>query len=228
MSIRTCTLTLMLWALAVALPGSLAGAPGVEGTDYRKLETPQPTDSPGKIEVIEFFSYACPHCSAFHPVVSAWAAKLPRDVVFRRVPVSFNRAPWVNLARTYYALQASGDLAKLDGALFHAIHDEHQQLFEPQSLIEWVGKHGGNAEKFASAYASFAVNNQTVQADSLAERFGIESIPSLAVDGRYVAMGKQGQPQDRYFLEMLANTDWLIAKVRAESPAKPPVKPGKG
>jgi thiol:disulfide interchange protein DsbA len=228
MPIRLSLLALGLSTLAALLAAPLAGAQGVEGTDYRKLETPQPTDSPGKIEVIEFFSYGCPHCNAFYPVVGAWAAKLPRDVVFRRVPVSFGRTPWINLARAFYALQASGDLAKLDGPLFHAIHEEHLQLFEEQSLADWVGKHGGNAEKFVSAYASFGVNNQTVQADRLAESYRIESIPALAVDGKYVAMGRQGEPQDRFFVEMLASTDWLIAKVRAESPAKQPVKPTKG
>jgi thiol:disulfide interchange protein DsbA len=227
MSLRSGSAALLLQVLALLLPTAPAAAEGVAGTDYRVLEAPQPTSSPGKIEVIEFFSYGCPHCNAFYPLVSAWSAKLPADVVFRRVPVSFNRAPWVNVARAYFALQASGDLARLDGALFRAIHDEHLQLFDEQSLAEWVGKHGGDADKFAAAYTSFGVNNETVQADRQAEGYGIDSIPSLTVDGRFVALGKQGEPQDRYFAELLANTDWLIRKVRAESAAnKPAAKRG--
>src|SRR5207248_1368752 len=87
MSIRT-SLLLALCVLASAGPGMSAAvhAQGVEGTDYRKIGPPQPTDSPGKIEVIEFFSYMCPHCNEFYPLVSIWEAKLPRNVVFRRVP----------------------------------------------------------------------------------------------------------------------------------------------
>lgn len=210
MSIRNCALTLALWVLSVA-----AHAQGVEGTDYRKIEPPQPAVSPGKIEVIEFFSYMCPHCKEFYPLVTTWAAKLPKNVVFRRVPVGFNRPPWINLARAYYALQASGDLDKLDGALFHAIHEEHLQLFDEPSLADWVAKNGGNADKFAAAYTSFGVNNQTVQADQLAEHYRIEAVPTMAVNGEYQAMGKN-------LAEILANTDRLIAQVHTEARAAGP------
>jgi thiol:disulfide interchange protein DsbA len=185
-------------------------AQGVEGTDYRKIEPPQPTMTPGKIEVIEFFSYMCPHCNEFYPLVTTWAAKPPKNVVFRRVPVGFNRPPWINLARAYYALQASGDLDKLDGALFRAIHEEHLQLFDEPSLADWVGKNGGSAEKFAAAYTSFGVNNQTVQADQIAEHYRIEAVPTMAVNGEYLAMGTN-------LAEILANTDRLIAQVQTEA-----------
>ncbi len=213
MSIRNRALV-ALWVLATAATGMSAPlhAQGVEGTDYRRIEPPQPTDSPGKIEVIEFFSYMCPHCKEFYPLVSTWAAKLPRNVVFRRVPVGFNRPAWINLARAYYALQVSGDLDKLDGALFHAIHDEHLQLFDEQSLADWVGKNGGHEEQFAAAYASFGVNNQTVQADQLAEKYGIEAVPTLTVNGEYLVMGQN-------FAEMLLNTDRLIAQAQTEAHA---------
>jgi thiol:disulfide interchange protein DsbA len=217
MSIRNCALTLALWVLATAgtVMSVAVHAQGVEGTDYRKIEPAQPTASPGKIEVIEFFSYMCPHCNEFYPLVTTWAAKLPKNVVFRRVPVGFNRPPWINLARAYYALQASGDLDKLDGALFRAIHEEHLQLFDEPSLAEWVAKNGGNADKFAAAYASFGVNNQTVQADQLVENYRIEAVPTMAVNGEYQAMGKN-------LAEILANTDRLIAQVHTEARAAGP------
>lgn len=222
MSIRTRTLALMPWLLAAGLavnaPPSLAQP--VEGTDYKRLMTSQPTDSPGRIEVIEFFSYGCPHCNAFYPVINAWAAKLPKDVVFKRVAVSFNRPQWINLARAYYALQATGDLPALDGALFHALHAENLQLVDEPSLASWVGSHGGNAEKFTQAYTSFAVNTETVQADELAERYLIEAIPALAVNGTYLAMADSAHGQGPYFAELIAHTDALIARVRAETPAR--------
>jgi len=213
MSIRT-RLLLALAVLAsagTAIPAALH-AQGVEGTDYRKLEPRQPTDSPGKIEVIEFFSYACPHCNEFYPLVSTWQAKLPKNVVFRRVPVGFNRAAWINLARAYYALQASGDLDKLDGALFHGIHEERLQLFDEPSLTDWVGKSGGHAEQFAAAYTSFGVNNQTVRADQLVEKYGIGAVPTMTVNGEYQALGKN-------LAEMLLNTDRLIAQAQTEAHA---------
>lgn len=219
MSIRNGALSMLSFALAAAL--ALHAAPSraqlVEGTDYRKIAAPPPSASPGKIEVIEFFSYGCPHCNEFYPVISAWAAKLPHDVVFKRIPVSFDRPQWINLARAYYALQATGELTALDEALFHALHAEHLPLADAASLAAWVGSHGGNADQFTQAYSSFGVNNQTVQADELAHRYAIESIPSLAVNGTYLAMADPQSGAGPYFAALLAHTDQLIAMVRASS-----------
>lgn len=187
-----------------------------EGTDYKVLPQSQPTPA-GKIEVIEFFSYGCPHCAEFYPIVQTWLKTLPKDVVFTRVPVGFNRTAWVNLERGYYALQATGDLARLDGPLFNAIHEQQQQLFDAASLADWVGKNGGSAGQFSAAYSSFGVNNQTGQADRMAEDYQVQSIPTMAVAGKYVAIGNS-------FTEILANTDKLIGKVRAERPAAPAKK----
>jgi thiol:disulfide interchange protein DsbA len=204
---------LILAALSVYLPAACgAAAAPVEGTNYRTISPAQPTSNPAKIEVTEFFSYGCPHCAHFYPVVNDWLKTLPKDVTFRRVPVGFDRPPWVNLERTYYALQASGDLARLDGRLFDAIHEEHQQLFDEGSIADWVGKNGGNAEKFAAAYTSFGVNNQTAQADKMASDYQITSIPTMVVDGKYAAMGDS-------FADIITNTNELIAKVRAERAA---------
>jgi protein dithiol oxidoreductase (disulfide-forming) len=205
-----------LAALLFAAPAARAQ----EGTTFRPVVPPRPTDSPGKIEVIEFFSYACPHCNDFYPLLQQWQAKQGKDVVLQRVPVGFDRPAWVNLQRAYYVLQVNGDLPRLDGALFQAIHEKHEQLFDEQSLATWVGHNGGSADKFASAYVSFNVNNLTVQADRLAESYGVDAVPTIAVDGRYVALGNT-------YVEILANTDQLIAKVRAERagpkvPAKHP------
>jgi protein dithiol oxidoreductase (disulfide-forming) len=213
MSIRNRLLMLTAVLLAPLAFAATAGAepatPQLADSDFRALTPPQPTSSPGKIEVIEFFSFACPHCKEFYPLLTTWLAKQPKDVVLVRVPVGFNRPPWINLQRAYYALQSTGDIARLDGALFHAIHDEGRPLFDEQGLADWVGANGGSAEKFTAAYTSFLVNNQTVQADALAEKYGIEAVPTMAVNGEYLAQGQT-------FAEILNNTDKLIAKVRAE------------
>ena len=208
-------------ALAAVLPGGSASAATVleEGKTYKALVPPRATGSPDKIEVTEFFSYGCPHCAHFAPLVSTWVAKLPKDVVFRRVPVGFGRDAWVNLQRAYYALQASGDLARLDTPLFDAIHEKHLQLFDEPSLADWVGRNGGDAEKFAAAYVSFGVNNQTVQADQMAQDYAIESVPAMAIDGKYLAMADPASGEMPYLVELLANTDQLIARVRTERAA---------
>jgi thiol:disulfide interchange protein DsbA len=209
-----CVLTMVL----------ISGAPRAaleEGKNFMVLAPPQPTSERNKIEVVEFFSYACPHCARFYPLLSAWVAKLPPDVLFRRVPVGFNRDLWINLQRAYYALDATGDLARLDGPLFHALHEERRPLVDAASLAQWVGENGGNADKFTAAYVSLAVNKESFQADQMAEEFRIEGIPSLAVDGRYVTHGEATSDEEQGLKALLANVDELIERVRNERAAKP-------
>jgi thiol:disulfide interchange protein DsbA len=188
-----------------------------EGTEFRRVIPRQPTESPGKIEVTEFFSYACPHCHEFYPLLTAWIAQQPKDVVLKRVPVGFGRPPWENLQRAFYALKVTGDYQRLDGLLFSAIHDKHEMLDEEPALAEWVAHNGGSADKFAAAYTSFSVNNQTVQADKMAEDYAVDAVPTMAVNGEYVALGES-------YAEILTNTTKLVARVRAERAAAKPAR----
>jgi len=214
---RVVTVAACLLALSALMAQAAAWAQ-TEGVDYRPLVPAQPSASPpGKIEVIEFFSYGCPHCAEFFPLVSTWAAMLPKDVVFRRVPVGFNRPAWINLQRAYFALQASGDLTRLDGKLFQALHEEHLPLFEEPAIADWVGKNGGDAQKFTAAYTSFGINNLTVEADKMSEDYQVTGIPTMAVAGKYIALGDT-------FTLLLTSTDKLIAKARAEAKTLPPKK----
>ena len=211
-----------LGAVTALLLSSAPGAALEEGKNFIALVPPQPTSQRNKIEVIEFFSHACPHCAHFYPMVNAWLAKLPADVVFRRIPVGFGRDAWVNLQRAYYSLEYTGDLGRLDGPLFRAIHEERQPLLDESSIADWVGRNGGNADKFSREYVSFGVNNQTFQADKMAEDFQISGIPSLAVDGHYVAMVPAGLSETEGLKALLATTDELIARVRSERAAAKP------
>jgi protein dithiol oxidoreductase (disulfide-forming) len=205
MSIRTCLLALAI----VVLSAPLQAAELVEGTDYRTLTPAQHSDSNGKIEVIEFFSYGCPHCNEFYPLVMAWAAKLPKDVVFKRVATGLGRTAWTNLAKAYYSFESTGDLQRLDAKIFHAIHEEHLPLFDEKAIAQWGIQNGVDPAKFVTAFDSFGVNTRLNQAEQMVENYKIAGVPSLAVGGKYIVMGNS-------FEQMLANADGLIAKVRAE------------
>ena len=200
-------------AATVAFAAALAAAAQPAGQDYTPITPVQPTEDANKVEVIEFFSYGCPHCSEFHPLISAWAAKLPADVVVRKVPITFGRAAWANAARLYYALEATGDLARLDGEVFKAIHSDRVNLFEEKAITEWVARKGVDPKKFADAFASFGVMSKVKRGDQMAQAYKINGVPALAVDGKYMVGGKD-------FSEALAITDKLIAKARSEKPGK--------
>jgi thiol:disulfide interchange protein DsbA len=191
-----------------------AQASFVAGHDYVVLNVPQPQGAKGKIEVIEFFSWGCPHCYEFYPLLARWLATLPKDVAFKRVPVGFGHPEWDNLAKTYYALQSTGDLARLDGPIFEAIHREHVSLYDDESITAWVGKHGVNVAQFTAAYRSFGVNTSVGQAQQTVIDYRVDGIPTLAIGGRYKVSDDH--------TKMLAVTNELIAKARAEEK-----KPGK-
>lgn len=196
-------------ALTVALPSFAQTA----GKDYTLISPVQPTEDAGKIEVLEFFSYGCPHCAEFNPLVVAWAAKLPADVVFKKVPITFGRAAWANTSRLYYTLDITGDLARLESEVFKAIHVERVNLFDERTLNEWVAKKGVDAKKFADTFKSFGVNSKVSRADQMAQAYKIQGVPALAIDGKFM-VGGQG------FNEQLAIADKLIVKARSEKSGK--------
>jgi thiol:disulfide interchange protein DsbA len=145
-------------------------------------------------------------------MISAWAAKLPKDVVFKRVATGLGRMPWTNLAKMYYALQATGDLTRLDAQVFHAIHAEHAPLFDEKAISEWVAKHGVDPVKFKTAFESFGVNTQVNQAEDMVESYKVDGVPTLAVDGKYLVLGDS-------FEEILTNADAVIALDRTQRAA---------
>lgn len=196
-------------ALTVALPSFAQTV----GKDYTLISPVQPTEDAGKIEVIEFFSYGCPHCAEFNPLVVAWAAKLPGDVVFKKVPITFGRAAWANTSRLYYTLDITGDLARLESEVFKAIHVERVNLFDERTLNEWVAKKGVDAKKFADTFKSFGVNSKVSRADQMAQAFRIQGVPALAIDGKFMVGGQS-------FNDQLAVADKLIVKARSEKSGK--------
>ena len=200
-----------------SLAGVVANAQVVEGTDYQLLSPPQPTSHPDKIVVTEFFSYQCPHCFHFSPAIDAWETKLPPDVVFERIPVSFGRPEWASIGQAYYALMAMGKLdVKMDSAIFNAIHVQNIRLTDLSSITDWVVKQGINAKDFTSMYNSFAVKMDIDRAEKAAPAYGIDGVPTLIVDGKYRLLAPRNVPTE---LDManheLQVVNLLIAKERA-------------
>ena len=206
-------LAITLAMLAVVLP---VRAELVVGRDYVPIIPAQMTDTPAKIEVIEFFSYGCPHCSDFHPIVGKWAAALPSDVTFKRVPVTFGRPPWASLARLFYALEATGDLAKLDSAVFDALHKAGSKLYDDKSITAWVAAQGVDAKRFTEAYNSFAVVSKAKRADQMAQTYKIQGVPAMTVDGKYLVTGKELKG----LAELPSLTDQVIGMARTDRKKK--------
>lgn len=204
------------WAAGVASLAPLAAtaqaATPQANIDYVKLGQQAPVEAPaGKVEVIEFFWYSCPHCSAFEPVLSQWVKKLPADVVFKRVPIAFQNS-YVAQQQLFYALEDMGLLDTLHSRVFAAIHGERQNLVKPEAIAEWVGRQGVDKAKFLSHFNSFSTVTKASRARQLMTAYAVEGVPAMGVAGRFYTDGSLAKSMDR----ALAVADYLIAEARAK------------
>jgi thiol:disulfide interchange protein DsbA len=198
-----------LAATGLALPAH-AQRKYTEGKEYQPIDKRAPVEAPqGKVEVVEFFWYGCPHCNAFEPKLEAWVKKIPADVAFRRVPVAF-RDDMVPQQRLFYVLEAMGKLDEVHRKVFHAIHVEKQALNREDLITAWVDKQGVDKAKFAELYNSFAVSTKARKATQLQDAYRIEGVPSLGIAGRYLTSGDMAGTVDNALLV----TDYLIAEAR--------------
>ncbi|MCX7144322.1 MAG: thiol:disulfide interchange protein DsbA/DsbL [Proteobacteria bacterium] len=203
----------IVMGLAVILAAGFAQAKPTAGVEYRELAAAQSTDSPGKIEVIEFFSYLCPHCYNFEPILDPWVKKLPKDVQFRRIPAMFSD-DYAQAARAYYAVEAIGETQRLHKPLFDAVHQGTKlKITDEAALTAWLDKQGVDTKTFAAAYRSFSVEGKLKRAAQLTQAYKIDGVPAMAVNGKYVVITDNIKSVD----QLLGVSDYLIARSRQES-----------
>ena len=175
--------------LPVANPAMAQARQFKEGKDFKRLDKPVAPDAPaGKVDVIEFFWYSCPHCHAFEPTLDAWVKAAPKDLSIRRVPVAFN-ASFVPQQKLFYTLEGMGKLDALHAKVFRAIHVEKAKLAKDDEILAWVNQQGVDVAKFKEVYGSFSVANQVRRASQLQDSYGVEGVPSMGVAGKYYTDG---------------------------------------
>lgn len=185
--------------------------PPESGTDYLVVEKRAAVDAPaGKIEVVEFFWYSCPHCNVFEPTFDAWSKRAPKDVVVRRVPIAF-RDDFVPQQRLFYALEAMGLLDKLHAKVFAALHVEKQNLSRGDAIADWVAKQGVDKTKFLEQYNSFTVSTKATRGTQLQNAYKVEGVPALGVAGRFYTDGTLAKSMER----ALQVVEFLAARVRS-------------
>lgn len=187
------------------------------GKDFLTLDRPVATEAgTGKVEVIEFFWYSCPHCNAFEPAFAQWVKNAPKDVVVRRIPVSF-RDDFAPQQRLFFTLEAMNLLDTLHAKVFAAVHVEKLPLNSDASVLAWAEKQPLDKTKFNEIYKSFGVASKLKRAVQLQNDFKVEGVPSLGVAGRYYVDGSLAGSME----QALKVTEALIAQSRpAQSNAK--------
>jgi protein dithiol oxidoreductase (disulfide-forming) len=208
-------------ALLGAVPtASAQGKAPVEGVNYVRLEQPVPATVPGKIEVIEFFWYECPHCNAFEPALEAWEKALPADVVLHRVPVWFREEPFTAQQKLYYALDGMGLVPSMQRRVFYAIHNDHVRLRTAEDISAFALKNGIDPLKFMPIYNSFSVQTQAQRARQIAAAYKIDAVPAMGVQGRFYTNGSLASANGAVTTptgtneRMLVVVDSLIARIR--------------
>jgi protein dithiol oxidoreductase (disulfide-forming) len=214
----------------MALPTAASAADPVNGTDYMTLSRPVPTEGAPKVEVIEFFWYACPHCRVFEPPLKQWVKQQGGAIAFRRVPVAFGLTPeqrqrFVPQQKLYYTLEAMGKLESLHEAVFRAIHDSGQPLDTDAAIFQFAEKQGLDVNAFKNLYESFGVQSKLERALQLQQAYRIDRVPVVVVGGRYVtapsligaSLGRQsGMVLETRTLQVMS---WLVAQLARETPA---------
>jgi thiol:disulfide interchange protein DsbA len=195
----------------------MAAAEPQAGREYDLIDPPQPTEVKGKIEVIEFFSYACPHCYHLEAPLSAWLKKLPADVSFRRIPLA-GGPNWQPTAKLFYTLEAMGIEDKLHGDVFEAIHGDRSLAPNDEgAFAPWIARKGVDAAKFTSTYNSFAVQSRVLNAQQKLQAYGVSGVPAIVINGRYRLRNESVESYD----DLVRLLDTMISKVRAEQGGKP-------
>ena len=180
-----------------------------EGFDYRILPIAQPVETKGKVEVIEFFWYGCPHCYDFEPELTSWMKRQPKDVTFRRVPVAF-RDDFMPHSQLFYALEALGKGDALNEKVMYAMHKENKRLLTESEIADWVALQGIDRNTFLATYRSFAVASKARAAKQLAEAYRIDGVPTIVMQGKYVTSPSIAGTKAK----AIAVMDYLEEKIR--------------
>lgn len=203
------------------------------GVDYRTLDKAQPTEAGTRVEVTEFFWYACPHCNALEPVLNEWVKKQGDKIVYKRVPIAF-RDSMVPQQKLFYALEAMGKLDELHHKVFQAIHVQRQPLATEAAVADFMQKQGVDKQKFLEVYNSFGVQSKVRRASQMQQAYQVDGVPLVAVDGRFmtspsiVSASIGNRPDPVLHAATLQVLDWLVAQSAKDKPAAAPQKTGAG
>lgn len=211
----------LAWFAAVAVTGVMAQ----QEADVVRLQNAQPMENDGKVEVLEFFHYACGHCFALESRLQTWKPTLAKDVRFVQVPAAFELGGF-NAAPIYYTLQAMGQLDKLHKKLFDAIHLDGEVIGNKATFNKWLAKNGIDPAKYAETAASFSVDSRVKRATQLTNMYKIASVPTMVVAGKYAVRGSDSQLQtvDRLIAETRKDLKGAAVVPAAQTPAKPATK----
>ena len=182
-----------------------------EGFDYRVLPIAQAIEAKGKIEVLEFFWYGCPHCHDFEPQLDAWVKRQAKDVSVKKVPVAF-RDDLLPHSQLFYALESLGK-SNLHAKVMETMHVGKKKLLTESDIADWAVSQGIERETFLKAFKSFTVTSKARAANQIAQAYRIDGVPTVAVQGKYITSPSITAGSKARAIEAM---DHLVNKARKE------------
>lgn len=196
--------------LAFSLQAAAQRLP-VQGRDFVVLDSPQPVETGERIEIIEFFYYGCPVCYESQPHIARWLLKTGPAVALRRVPAVSSEG-WEAFAKTYYALEATGNLQRLHWPVFDNHHFDGKRLNEVKNLLEWLAQNGVDQNRFLEAMNSPEVAARIAAAQKMLETYNVRGVPTLVVDGKYATSARMANGVK----EMMDVVEYLVQRASKE------------
>lgn len=182
------------------------------GVHYQVINPAQPTNDNSKIEVVEVFSYICPHCKSFQPYMDKWAEGITEDIDFRRQPVVFGRQQWLPAARAYYTTDAMGVTEKTHNAIFDAIHVQRKNLSSDEQIADFLAELGVDKDDYMKTAASFGIETKIKRGITMTQKYGVRGTPSVVINGKYLTTATMAGTMEKT-LEVI---NYLVEKERSE------------
>jgi len=204
----------VLTAAPLLVNAQAARAPQ-EGKDFTALKSPVPTENAAKVEVLEFFQYTCPHCATFEPYLASWKKKLPSDVEYKRIPISWDNTN-VPHVRIYYALETLGKLPEMHDKVFAAIQKNKQPLLNPDQIADFMAANGIDRKQWTDTYNSFSVAAKANRAGQIWRAYKVDGTPMVAVDGKYLTAPSMVGSREGSIVVL----DQLVQRARADKGKK--------
>ncbi len=186
-----------------------------DGKDFVTLKTPVPVESGGKIEVLEFFQYSCPHCATYDPYLQAWRKKLPTDVDYKRIPIAWDNSTMPHV-RIYYTLETLGKLDDMHQKVFTAIQKNRQPMVNPDQIADFMAANGIDHKQWIDTYNSFSVAARSNRAGQVWRAYKIDGTPAVAVDGKFTTAPSMVGSREGSLIVL----DYLVQRARADKSKK--------
>jgi thiol:disulfide interchange protein DsbA len=212
--------TLLLVSLLFCFTGMIHAETYQEGKHFKRIDQNTTVDN-GKVEVLEFFMYGCPHCYSFEPFLTKWKGSKPENVEFMRVPATFNSLATLH-ARAYYALQMLDVGEKIHPKFFSEIHNNKNMMKTVDALADFVQQYGVERSEFIDAMNSFAVEGNIRKASKLVRDYDINGVPAVAINGKYLISASMAGSYDN----MVNIMNYLVEKESAQAEADLQAVPG--